>query len=87
MESKKHLDLQLNAVEAISKLAEDNSHTQKVILEAGIVNPLLRLLKRSRQQDVQVCLMLLISLLHGCYISQSCMSLYLQSPDIKKAMY
>ena len=49
----KNKDLQLNAVDAIYNLAENNFRTQKLILEEGCVNPLMNLLKKSRQPNLQ----------------------------------
>ena len=49
----KNKDVQLNAVDALCNLAENNPHTQKVILEEGGVNPLMNLLKKSRQPNLQ----------------------------------
>ena len=53
LESHKHQDLRMMAVEAINRLAHKNHKTQKIILEAGIVRPLLHMLKRSRQTETQ----------------------------------
>ena len=49
----KNKDLQLNAVVAIHGLAEGNPNSQKYILEAGVVMPLMQLLKKSRQPNLQ----------------------------------
>ena len=49
----KNKDVQLNAVDALYNLAENNRHTQKAILEEGCLNPLMNLLKKSRQPNLQ----------------------------------
>ncbi len=49
----KNKDVQMNAVDAIYSLAENNPHTQKTILEDGAVNPLMNLLNKSRQPNLQ----------------------------------
>jgi len=46
-------DLQLSSVEAINRLAEDNSKTQKAILAEGAQNPLMKLLKKTRVEILQ----------------------------------
>ncbi|XP_041454687.1 ankyrin and armadillo repeat-containing protein-like isoform X2 [Lytechinus variegatus] len=51
----KYNDLQLSAISAIHMLAQDNPHTQKIILEEGGVIPLMQLLKRSGSPNVHVC--------------------------------
>eukprot|EP00057_Strongylocentrotus_purpuratus_P001221 XP_001196796.1 PREDICTED: ankyrin and armadillo repeat-containing protein isoform X1 [Strongylocentrotus purpuratus] len=51
----KYHELQLSAISAIHMLAQDNPHTQKVILEEGGVIPLMQLLKRSGSPNVHVC--------------------------------
>ena len=53
LESHKYQDLKMVAVEAVNHLAQKNTNTQRVILEAGIVRPLLHMLKRSRQTETQ----------------------------------
>ncbi|ELU14680.1 hypothetical protein CAPTEDRAFT_224898 [Capitella teleta] len=49
----KHKELQMSAVVAVHRLAEGNPTTQKIILDEGVVHPLMQLLRRSRQADVQ----------------------------------
>ena len=49
----KNKDVQLNAVDALYNLSENNPHTQRVIIEEGGVNPLMNLLKKSRQPNLQ----------------------------------
>ena len=49
----KNMDLQMCAVACIHRLADGNAHTQRLIVEEGVVMPLMQLLKKSRQQHVQ----------------------------------
>ncbi|KAH3714686.1 ankyrin and armadillo repeat-containing protein-like [Dreissena polymorpha] len=49
----KNKDLQLSSVEAIHRLAEDNSKTQRVILSARAQDHLMQLLKKTRVETLQ----------------------------------
>lgn len=49
----KFKDVQLKAVQAIQALAHNNNKTQQTLKEEGAIRPLMSLLKKSRQTDLQ----------------------------------
>ena len=49
----KNRDIQLSAVDTIHMVVEGNSYTQKVMMLQGAINPLMLLLRRSKNQVVQ----------------------------------
>ncbi|XP_041376737.1 ankyrin and armadillo repeat-containing protein-like [Gigantopelta aegis] len=53
MSQSRNRELQLSAVQAIHCLAEDNTHTQKDILDKGAERLLMQLLKKSRAEKLQ----------------------------------
>jgi len=51
--SSKNKDIQLSAVDAIHMLADGNNYTQQILIQEGAINPLMLLLRRSKNQNVQ----------------------------------
>lgn len=49
----KNKEIQLSAVDTTHMLVDDNSYTQKYMIQEGAINPLMTLLRRSKNQVVQ----------------------------------
>ena len=49
----KNKDIQLSAVDTLHMLVDDNNYTQQYVMQEGALNPLMTLLRRSKNQTVQ----------------------------------